>query len=223
MTLALAAICLANLLRQPSPAGPMCLTYLSFPTCPTCPTSQTEMARKDNQKLLDFAIRSWAKTPKMAIEDAYKWLFHATQGGEHAVLDEEGPRQWMESEWRAMGRPRPSEPLAIPLDPKGTLLRVNLRPYRAAGWDRDMLLAIFMESARRFNADKRSFNAAWDLLGVTLKRERLGRLSHMGWARLDRRCSRSGYPAIEHSDAYLKAYQPAYRVVLGSMWVSPGL
>ncbi|MBI5707047.1 MAG: hypothetical protein HZC36_08670 [Armatimonadetes bacterium] len=173
-----------------------------------------------SQRLLDFAIRSWAATPKMEIEDAYKWLFHATQGGEHAVLDEEGPRQWLDSEWRGLAAPSPGEPEAVALDPNGGLLRVNLRPYRTGGGDREMLLAVFVESARRFRADRRSFRSVWDLLGVTLKRRSLLRLSHWDWKQLDLRCVRLGYPAIGHSAAYIRTYRPAYRVVLGSMWVT---
>lgn len=183
------------------------------------PTSQTELHTR-SQRLLDFAIRSWAATPKMEIEDAYKWLFHATQGGEHAVLDDEGPRQWLDSEWRGLAPASPGEPEVVALDPHGGLLRVNLRPYRSGRGDREMLLAIFVESAKRFKADKKSFRGVWDLLGVTLQRRSVLRLGHRDWKRLDLKCAKRGYPAIEHSAAYLRAYRPAYRVVLGSMWMA---
>ena len=49
-------------------------------------------------ELLDHAFEQWRSTPEMRVEDAYKWLFHATLGGEHAVQDVGGPRNWMDRE-----------------------------------------------------------------------------------------------------------------------------
>lgn len=187
--------------------------------CMSIQAPQVPIASDVRRKLLEFAIRSWEETPKMEIEDAYKWLFHATQGGDHAVLDDEGPRQWLDAEWQTLGQPLRREPEFVPLDPEGRLIRVNLRPYRAAGGDREMLLEVFMESAKRFKPDKQGFKAVWDLLGATLRGHRIGRIQYDDWRRLDLRSGRSGFPAIEHSKAFLRTYRPAYRVVLGSMWV----
>jgi len=168
--------------------------------------------------LLDFSVEQWKATPEMRVEDAYKWLFHACLGGEHAVTSEAGPRGWMEREWKTLTPPLPHEKEVVPLRPDGKVVRVNLRPYRARGGDQEFLLAVFVASAREFRGDKREFVAHWHALGTRLHRGKIGRLNYPDWVRLDREAKRDGYPAVEHSEAYLAKYRPAYRVVLGSLY-----
>lgn len=174
------------------------------------------------EELLRFAIPQWRHEATMEIEDAYKWLFHATQGGDHAVgEDDAGPRQWMTREWATLTPPAKGELEVVPLDPKGRLIRINLRPFRARGGDGEMLLAIFVASARQFRPDRREFLQAWKGLGTRLKSARIGRLTHPEWARLDREMNRRGYPAVHHSARYERQVRPAYRVILGAMWPTP--
>lgn len=176
----------------------------------------------DRTAILDHAFGAWRATPAMRIEDAYKWLFHATLGGEHAVRDDSGPRAWMDREWSGLGAPTPGEPLVVALTPDRRLLRVHLRPYRALGGDRDMLLALFVRSAERFRGDRREFRATWEALGHRLARRPWRHLTASAWRRLDRRIRPGGYPAIDHSTAYLRRYDPAYRVIDGSLWAGIG-
>ncbi len=168
--------------------------------------------------LLDHSIEQWRRQPETRIEDAYKWLFHATQGGDHAVSNDAGPRQWMEREWRQMPLVRFHEPETVALRPDGKVLRVNLRPFKARGGVRDMLLAIFVASAQQFRPDRREFVREWTALGVRLQRAPIGKITRAEWSRFDGATKAEGYPAIHHSKAYEAAYMPAYRVVLGDLW-----
>jgi len=152
------------------------------------------------------------------MEDAYKWLFHATLGGEHAVTDDSGPRQWLDREWETLGKPLPGEREVVSLTPDGKLVRVNLRPYKAKGGDKEMLLAIFVASARSFHADRNVFVHEWRALGERLRKGPVLGLRYPAWVRLDKSVSSSGYPAIDHTIAFERQYRPAYRVVLGSLW-----
>jgi hypothetical protein len=174
---------------------------------------------QQTQDLVAFAMRQWQSTPEMRIEDAYKWLFHATQGGEHAVRDETGPRRWMDREWPTLTPPKPKEPMTLRLTPNGELIRVNLRPYRAQGGDREMLLAVFVSSAKLFKADRPAFQRAWSELGARLKQRSWRNLSFMEWSRMDAQTRVAGYPAWGHSSEYERIYRPAYRVILGSLWI----
>lgn len=171
--------------------------------------------------LLDFAAARWTARAEMRVEDAYKWMYQATRGGEHAVADDIGPRRWLDQEWPTLGRTTAAEPLAEALDPEGTVLRVNLRPYRDSGGNRDMLLALFVASARRFDARTGAFETAWNRLGERLRRRSIGKIDHAEWVRLDRSTRALGYPAVHHSTAYERVYRPAYRVVLGEIWLPP--
>lgn len=171
--------------------------------------------------LLDFSTRQWAATPEFRIEDAYKWLYHATLGGEHAIQDPEGPRNWLASEWGSLTEALPDEPLVVPLDPSGKILRVNLRPYKQRGGDREMLLAVFVASAERFRPTKQTFLDIWSELGQRLAKNAIGKLTKSEWNRLDRSCAALSYPPIHHSAAYAATYRPAYRVILSEMWLPP--
>jgi hypothetical protein len=158
----------------------------------------------------------------MEVADAYKWLFHATLGGEHALHDLRAARAWLEREWASIGKPLAGEPEVVRLNPDGSMVRVNLRPHKARGGDPEMLFAVFVASAERFRPDRRRFVAAWSLLGERLRNGPIGRLSFARWREFDRLATSKGYPATHHSASYEFAYAPAYRVVLGTIWVASG-
>ena len=164
----------------------------------------------------DFFLAQARADPELRIEDAYKWLFHATRGGEHAVANEFAVRKWLENEWAALGPPQPDEPLWTPLTLDGRIGRLNLRPYRAQGGDPEPLLAAFIESAKTFDASPARFRAAWRALGRELKTQPVGHLTWSAWRRLDREMRARDYPANHHSPEYECAHQPAYRVLTGA-------
>lgn len=151
--------------------------------------------------------------PDLRIEDAYKWLVHATRGGEHAIASEFAARKWLDGEWATLGPPQPDEPLWVPLVADGRIGRLNLRPYRAQGGATGPLLAAFLASAESFDAAPARFRAAWKALGRALKMNPQGHLIHAEWRRLDRAMRAQGYPAIHHSPEYEQARSPAYRVL----------
>jgi len=154
----------------------------------------------------------------MRAEDAYKWLYHATLGGEHAVRDDVGPRLWLDGEWSELGEPVAGEPPVVELRPDGHLIRVNLRPYKAAGGDREALLQAFVASARAFHADRSEFVREWIALREVLANGPVGEITGGAWHAIDAEASEAGYPAIEHSESYLAACRPAYRVMLADVW-----
>lgn len=161
--------------------------------------------------LVEFALEAFE--PETRVEDAYKWLFQATRGGEHAVADDTGPRRWLDAEWLTLGPPLPGEPLVVPLRPDGALVRLNLRPYRVRGGSKDALLAAFVASARGFRSDPASFLAAWEELRRRLARSPRGHLTLEAWERLDAEARRAGYPAVHHHEAYAASLRPSYRVL----------
>ncbi len=163
--------------------------------------------------LLPFALSSFAADPETRIEDAYKWLFQAASGGEHAIPDEESAREWLEQEWESLGSTRPGEPLEVPLRPDGALLRLNLRPFRDHGGSPEELLRAFLRSARTFAPEPGFFRATWAALGTALALHPLGFLTEDEWTRLDTAMRAKGYPAVHHSPAYVAARHPSYRVL----------
>ena len=151
--------------------------------------------------------------PELRIEDAYKWLFHATRGGEHALVNEGAARQWLDHEWATLGPAPPGEPLWVPLTADGRIGRLNLRPYREHGGDRAALHDAFVAGAASFDARPIGFQKAWRAFGRALKGAPAGHLTRAAWEQFDRQMRAQRYPACHHSAEYQQARQPAYRVL----------
>lgn len=163
--------------------------------------------------LLDFATPYWRSNPNVRIEDAYKWIYQATQGGEHAAPDRESARKWLDDEWKTMGDPAPTENTFVSLCPRGEIGRLYLRPFRQGGGKMEDLLDAFLASAKEYQADPVTFLAAWIELGKRLETSAIGKIDHKAWIKLDAATKRKKYPSIHHSKEYEKAERPAYRVI----------
>ena len=167
------------------------------------------------EALAAYAREALADEPSAGVEDVYKWLFQATCGGEHAAPSGAAARAWLEREWADLGPPLPGEPLVVPLRPDGGVVRLNLRPFKAAGGDLQDLLRSFLASARSFRADPGLFVAAWRTFGRALPREGEAGKDARAFAEVDRESERAGWPARHHSGPYEAARRPAYRVLTG--------
>jgi hypothetical protein len=163
--------------------------------------------------LLDFAIPKWKAEEAFTIQDAYKYLFQATMGGEHAALERDIALARLEKEWSEMGDTPAGENEWEPLCPSGEIGRVNLRPFKRGGGKQGGLIDAFLASSREFRPDKDRFLAAWAELGRRLEKDKIGKLDQKAWQKFDAEMKERGYPAVSHSDEYRKAKRPAYRVI----------
>ncbi len=163
--------------------------------------------------LLDFAIPSWKSDPAVRIEDAYKWTYQATRGGEHAVPDTDSARKWLDGEWQTLGAPAANEPVWEPLCPGGEIGRLNLRPFKSRGGHADELLDAFLASSRDYRSESKAFKDAWFELGKRLRGKTIGTLDRRAWVKLNAEMRARNYPAIHHSEQYEQAEQPAYRIL----------
>lgn len=147
----------------------------------------------------------------MQVMDLYKLLHQATLGSEHAVHDEQAARDWLERELAEMGD-GPDEPLLDPISPDGQIVRVHLRPYLRAGREPEALLHAFVRTANEFRGSKGKLKQ----YGAST-----ARMATKGWLPFARRevevffteIEKQGFPAVQHSKTYKRAYRPAYRVV----------
>jgi hypothetical protein len=168
--------------------------------------------------LLDFAVAKWQADKNVRIEDAYKWIYQATRGGEHAATDIEMARHWIDAEWKTLDKPEGDEPLWEPLCKDGSIGRLNLRVFKAKGGKADDVLDAFLTGGREFKETDTAFLDAWNLLGERLKKNAWTGLTYAEWLRLDREMSAQKYPAIHHSKTYEDTRRPAYRII-----TAPGL
>ncbi len=151
------------------------------------------------------------RCPLATAADVYKFVHQSVFGPAHFVPDPEQARAYLEREMAGLEGGPAAEPLLEELS--DTLVRVNLRPFLAAGGDGEALVAALVESARSVVGDPALMEAR--LAAAVRVLERLGRREDSAaLAALARELAGRGFPAIEHSQRYRAAYRPAYRVVL---------
>ncbi len=165
------------------------------------------------------AIRWHAKRyPLMEAPDWYKLAHQGVAGPGHAIDDPAAAASWLDREWEAIGSPRAAEQELEPLPfGRGRLSRINLRPWKRRGGERNELLAAFVATAERLSpapvAVRKGLDEASTCLASLSSAGELGISREVVSTFFDAR-RREGYPAVHHSERYRTSYAPAYRVVL---------
>ena len=156
--------------------------------------------------------------PAMEPTDAVKLVYQNEFGGGHLIRDEAGCLEYLRREYAATSR-APEAPAWE--DIGGGLGRVSLAAV--APEDLEALGRAFLRSARLHTGSRGRFLEKLALL------ERLTEAGAFPFSREALETylagyARAGYPAVSHSEAYRRAYHPAYRVVLAREWkaAAPG-
>jgi len=153
----------------------------------------------------------------MATEDAYKFVHQAAFGNGHLITDEASDRGYLVAELASVAADA-SEPLIDPISPDGTVVRVNLRPFKARGLDVTKLGDAMIESAKRIHPDRVSFERWWAEVVQASSRRALP-FDAVALQAFGATKQMEGYPAVHHSAVYASRYFPAYRVVLRDVYL----
>lgn len=180
------------------------LLLLVTTAVPPAPAQQEDAFRA-------VVVHEWKARPAGGLPDLYKLVYQASMGPAHIGLDSAMARDWLAREWTSLDSAAAGEALLDTIAPQGAVVRLNLRPYRARGGSEAALVRAFVASARAIRPDTALLVRRWRLL------ERRG----LPWSTADLRAFLArergrGFPAPEHSAAYLKRYRPAYRVLSGA-------
>jgi hypothetical protein len=167
----------------------------------TCPDTSAVRALVNAQRV---------RYPAMGIADVLKLLQQATMGSEHWVTTRDDAQRWMDSEWNTLSVDT-LDALVDTLGAHGKFARVYLAPYRAAGGRPGPLINAFVATGRVHGDTAILGCALRHLITLTERRE-------LPWnsdsvAAAIRRWRRAGYPALDHTPTYERAYRPHYRVV----------
>ena len=165
-------------------------------------------------------VVSWhaARYDALEARDLYKLLHQAVAGPGHAIRDPEMARSWLVREWSSLGAPHEEEQVLEPLTGDGRLVRLNLRPWRAAGRDAEEVLVAFLRTAETVSPSESRIRAEMDAIracSATLAAP--AGIEEEDLASFFAEQAVAGYPAVHHSAGYSSAYDPAYRVVLGDL------
>ena len=189
------------------------------------------------------AVLNWHKQryPLLEARDVYKLVHQGVFGPGHMIASAALAKRMLEEEMAALEARSPTdegrmpEPEFEPIDPRGELVRVNLRPLLregrrmkdeggkrkdgGSGADSEWLVRALVESARRVKGEpermRRRLSAAvrWCRKNLPQQAAELEQLAS--------EARDAGYPALHHSPSYSRAYRPAYRVILGRLRQTP--
>lgn len=190
-----------------------------------------EIAMEQDAEWLGILRAHRTSHPEAEATDLYKLLHQGVLGPGHMIEDRESAVSFLHREISGLRSAVPEsgapDPLFEQLDPGGEVFRVHLRPFLAAGGDPDSLAEAFIRSASAFDPDAGHgrFVLLWKRLlpgMAALLQEQAGFYpgfsgsapGRAGLDTLDARLAEAGYPAVRHSEAYRRAYAPAYRVAL---------
>jgi hypothetical protein len=159
----------------------------------------------------DLVRQHLKRYPEMELPDCYKLLHQACLGSEHAVSDPAAATRRMEKELAAMGT-GPIEPLADPIAPEGSLVRVHLRPFINRKGDPARLVQAFVQTAATRHGTTGDLAAAWSQM-IALAAEGALPFTAEAAREYGNKQAAAGWPAVHHSARFSELYRPAYRVV----------
>jgi hypothetical protein len=144
--------------------------------------------------------------------DLYKFLHQAIYGPGHAIPDPDAAARWLDSELEDLGPLLVGEAQCEVLGGRPILVRVNLRPFVAGSGDAAELVDAFVATAGEISGDPGQMGEAIEIVAKWLRSDGRRNLAD-ALERLNAELAPKGYPAIHHSEAYVEAYRPAYRVI----------
>ena len=150
--------------------------------------------------------------PKMEIQDAYKLIYQAVMGLEHALINLEDFEQAIIKEYDALN-PNDKEPLWESIHPEGLWMRINLRPLKARSEDPQRLATLCIWSLDLNHTDSTHLKEAWQTLTKLCRNGRVRSFGLEEMAAFNEFLKENNFPAVHHSTAYRTLYQPAYRIM----------
>jgi len=171
----------------------------------------------EKEILLDILKDQLRRYSKYAVQDIYKLLYQSAMGNKHLLADQKRAREILKEEWKELNKVKPYESLLEIIDPAGVLMRVNLRVYKKTGGQIEKLFEIMKDSAGQFQENPERLKKYWAFAGELAD---AGKIPFQNsdllsfWRGIEER----GFPEISHSEKYEETHEPAYRVVMKSLW-----
>ncbi len=191
-------------------------------------TMPTPASAENSSQFIDRVREMLIRYPDSEVRDVYKLLYQAYHGAEHALEDESATRRWLETEWGEVEPivPDESHPLFEPVfipDVTPPLYRLHLAPAKASGMSVETVLDEFMKSGSEFPVCypedglelSEAFYEAWAEVGRAISEGNIS-LGLEDYSQFSAEMEAAGWPPAHHSDAYREAYNPHYRLVMGT-------
>ena len=164
---------------------------------------------------LEQVLRRHArKYPMMQPTDAVKLIYQNVFGGGHLIKDREACLRALQWEYENT----PQEQHAPLLESIGNgLVRVMLNAVDANNYSIRQLGEVFIRSSEEHKGNLNGFLIKLEILRKVTASGAFGFTPEELETYLDKYKS-VGYPIVSHSEQYRQAYNPAYRIVLASIF-----
>jgi hypothetical protein len=172
--------------------------------------------------MIEIILQHLQWYPLMGPRDIYKLIYQGMMGSEHLISSVEGFSNYLAEEFAPL-LPDPDERLLEPLRPDQTIMRINLRPYKALQKPVEKLIPALLETARSFKGDAIELQATWEDFILACD---LGKVTGFEPGELHQFTTwleGLDFPAVHHSEAYTREYQPAYRLISAQLAAQLGL
>ncbi len=174
----------------------------------------TGCSAPDSAQLKSLVESQMALYPEMGVQDWYKLLHQSAMGNRHLGVEDSVIYNYMLKELNSI-EASTSEPLIEYISTDSTVIRMNLRPFKAIGGDPDDLFAAMKSTWDTVVPSAELLEVYWNDLGELAKSGQL-RFTHEELDTFFQQKKAEGFPAVHHSDLYGARYKPAYRVLLRS-------
>ncbi|MBP3684324.1 MAG: hypothetical protein J6J12_05090 [Oscillospiraceae bacterium] len=155
-----------------------------------------------------------SKYPMMQPTDAVKLIYQNVFGGGHLIKDRETCLSALQREYKNT----PQEPHAPLLESIGNgLVRVMLNAIDSSDYSIRQLADDFIRSSKEHKGNQHDFLIKLDILRKLTD----SGVFHFTLEELDaylEEYREAGYPMVSHSEQYRRSYNPAYRIVLTSIF-----
>lgn len=169
------------------------------------------LCENEKVKLKDIIITQFNMYPKMEITDLFKIVYQAAMGNKHLLKGESKAYKYLEYEFKNI-EASDSEPLYEDISPEREFVRVNLRSYKAKGWDIDDLFEIMLKTANYYDESIKKLDDYCDYL-LEFQKQGYIPFSKNSLKNIILKMKNNQYAPFHHSKEYKKNYNPAYRVV----------
>lgn len=173
------------------------------------------MTNRPDPTLDDWIIlieKHIAQRPQMQVRDIYKLLCQGLLGPEHLIASPTAFAERLRAELEGLS-PDQGDPLYEAIRPNRTLLRINLKPFKAAWLDFDALLDACLRTAEITWGDPADLRHLWKSFVSAYHQRPFAAPTPAELDDFTEFLATQDYPAVHHSQIYRQAYGPAYRLV----------
>jgi hypothetical protein len=153
-----------------------------------------------------------SRRPGMEPRDIYKLLYQSVRGPEHIIPSPDAFTKRLAAEWESLDL-ADSDPLCESIRADGSLLRLNLRPFKGQGGDLEELVTACLETARHLWGTQAELEQAWEGFTVACRERSWPGLALNDVQSFTSWLETNSYPAVHHSERYRSLYRPAYRLM----------